>query len=326
VAAVLFGWLAKVLNTPSRVYDREVNTVGREYDAWTSEGILEYYWGEHIHLGYYGEKERKGPFYGGKDFIEAKYDFIDKMLDFSQTKEPKKILDVGCGIGGTSRTLAKKFPNAQVTGITISQEQRKRATALAKERGIPNANFEIVDALEMSAPVGTGAAGTPIASTASLEDNTYDFVWACESGEHMPDKEKYVQEMTRVLKPGGRIVIATWCQREEGDKKFTPAERKTLDYLYGEWTHPYFISIEEYGRIMERTGKLAEVTTDDWAVETLPAWRHSVWVGVWDPWPVVKRPYLWWKVIRDAWCLEVMHRAFTNGLMEYGMMTATKKA
>ena len=67
---------------------------------------------------------------------------------------------------------------------------------------------------------------------------------------------------------------------------------------------------------MERTGKLAEVTTDDWAVETLPAWRHSVWVGVWDPWPVVKRPYLWWKVIRDAWCLEVMHRAFTNGLME----------
>ena len=238
VAAVLFGWLAKVLNTPSRVYDREVNTVGREYDAWTSEGILEYYWGEHIHLGYYGEKERKGPFYGGKDFIEAKYDFIDKMLDFSQTKEPKKILDVGCGIGGTSRTLAKKFPEAQVTGITISQEQRKRATALAKERGIPNANFEIVDALEMSAPVGTGAAGTPIASTASLEDNTYDFVWACESGEHMPDKDKYVQEMTRVLKPGGRIVIATWCQREEGDKKFTPAERKTLDYLYGEWTHP----------------------------------------------------------------------------------------
>ena len=33
-------------------------------------------------------------------------------------------------------------------------------------------------------------------------------------GEHMPDKERYVQEMSRVLKPGGRIVIATWCERE----------------------------------------------------------------------------------------------------------------
>lgn len=307
LAAIVFGWIAKVLNTPSRVYDREANTVGREYDAWTSEGILEYYWGEHIHLGYYGEKERKGPFYGGKDFIEAKYDFIDKMLEFSQTDAPATVLDVGCGIGGTSRYIAKKFPSATVTGITISPEQQRRATELAKERNIPNAKFELCDALDMKYP-----------------DNSFDLVWACESGEHMPDKEKYVQEMTRVLKPGGRIVIATWCQREEGDKPFTAAERKTLDYLYGEWTHPYFISIDEYGRIMQRTGQLSDIVTDDWAVETIPAWRHSVWVGVWDPWPVVRRPYLWWKVVRDAWCLEVMHRSFVNGLMQYGMMTASK--
>jgi len=228
------------------------------------------------------------------------------MLDFSQTDAPKTVLDVGCGIGGTSRYIAKRFPEASVTGITISPEQQKRATALAAERNVPNAKFELCDALDMK-----------------YEDNSFDLVWACESGEHMPDKVKYVEEMARVLKPGGRIVVATWCQREE-EPAFTPAERKTLDYLYGEWTHPYFISIEEYGRIMGRTGKLEEIVTDDWATETIPAWRHSVWVGVWDPWPVVIRPRLWWKVVRDAWCLEVMHRAFTNGLMQYGMMTATK--
>jgi MPBQ/MSBQ methyltransferase len=307
IALVVF-YAVRSLNRPSRVYNREANTVGREYDAWTSEGILEYYWGEHIHLGYYGENERRGPFYGGKNFIEAKYDFIDKMLEFSQVKEPVKVLDVGCGIGGTSRYLAKKFPAAEVTGITISNEQQQRATALATERGVSNAKFEICDALNMK-----------------YEDNTFDFVWACESGEHMPDKEQYVKEMTRVLKPGGRIVIATWCQREE-PPAFSASERKTLDYLYGEWTHPYFISIEEYGRIMERTGKLSGITTDDWAAQTIPAWRQSVWVGVWDPWPVIRRPRLWWKVIRDAWCLEVMHRAFTNGLMRYGMMTAGKPA
>jgi len=306
-AVVVLGWCLRVLNTPSRVYDRDKNTVGREYDAWTSEGILEYYWGEHIHLGSYGPKERKAPFYGGKDFIEAKYDFIDRMLGFSETDAPAKVLDVGCGIGGTSRYIAKKFPSASVTGITISPEQQRRATALATERGVSNAKFELCDALDMK-----------------YEDNTFDLVWACESGEHMPDKVKYVEEMARVLKPGGRIVIATWCQREEGDKAFTDKERATLDYLYGEWTHPYFISIEEYARIMERTGKLDKIVTDDWAEETIPAWRHSIWVGVWDPWPVVRRPRLWWKVIRDAWCLDVMHRAFTDGLMQYGMMTATK--
>ena len=196
-----------------------------------------------------------------------------------------------------------------MTGITISEEQIARATALASERGIPNAKFELVDALNMK-----------------FADDSFDLVWACESGEHMPDKEKYVQEMARVLKPGGRIAIATWCQREEGDKPFTPKERATLDYLYGEWTHPYFISIDEYARIMERTGKLSDVSTDDWNEQTRPAWRHSIWVGVWDPWPVIRRPHLWWKCMRDGWCLDVMHKAFDKGLMEYGMMTAGKKA
>ena len=89
VVAVV-AWVLRVLNTPSRVYDREQNTVGREYDAWTSEGILEYYWGEHIHLGYYGEDERRAPFYGGKDFVEAKYDFIDKMLEFSKARATRR--------------------------------------------------------------------------------------------------------------------------------------------------------------------------------------------------------------------------------------------
>lgn len=36
-------------------------------------------------------------------------------------------------------------------------------------------------------------------------DNSFDFVWACESGEHMPDKKAYVEEMARVLAPGGQV-------------------------------------------------------------------------------------------------------------------------
>ena len=43
-----------------------------------------------------------------------------------------------------------------------------------------------------------------------FEDDTFDLVWACESGEHMPDKAKYVQEMTRVLKPGVPLHAIVW--------------------------------------------------------------------------------------------------------------------
>ena len=79
------------------------------------EGILEYYWGEHIHLGYYSAAERAAG-YKKKDFKRAKIDFVDEMLRWSGAQAPVRVLDVGCGIGGTSRHLAARFPDAQVQG------------------------------------------------------------------------------------------------------------------------------------------------------------------------------------------------------------------
>ena len=61
----------------------------------------------------------------------------------------------------------------------------RRGTELAAEQGVGNAHFQVMDALAMTWP-----------------DDSFDLVWACESGEHMPDKKRYVEEMTRVLKPG----------------------------------------------------------------------------------------------------------------------------
>lgn len=116
LAAAGLGLLAiaikKLFDTPSRTYD---GNVGQEYDAWTEEGVLEHYWGEHIHLGYYNKQERDAG-YLKKDFKQAKYDFVDEMLRFSGAATPQRVLDVGCGFGGTSRHLAKKFPTAAVQG------------------------------------------------------------------------------------------------------------------------------------------------------------------------------------------------------------------
>jgi len=318
LATVSAAVLKQRLDRPSRPYDRTANSVGREYDAWTREGILEYYWGEHIHLGWYTDEELKRG-YLRKNFVEAKYNFTQRMMDFGDvvsaskdttTQKKKKILDVGCGIGGTTRYLAKELgPDTQVTGITLSPEQARRAASLAAERDVPNAEFQVMDALNMS-----------------FADATFDVVWGCESGEHMPDKKRYVEEMTRVLKPGGKLVIATWCQRDNSTRSFTDEEHGALDFLYSEWTHPYFISIKDYADIMRGTDQLDAIHTEDWAKNTIASWRHSIWVGVFDPWPVLKAgPRVWWKCLRDGICLERMHRAFRRGLMQYGMFTATKK-
>lgn len=301
-----------VLDRPSRTYGDD--TVAKEYDAWADDGILEYYWGEHIHLGYYSEQDMERG-WRKKDFIQAKYDFIDEMMKFGDIDPASysgavKVLDVGCGFGGTSRYLAKALgSNSDVTGITLSPKQVERGTQLAMEQGVANnTNFMVMDALNMEFP-----------------DNSFDIVWACESGEHMPDKKKYINEMMRVLKPGGKFVMACWSQRDDSEVPFTKKDKRDLQYLYEEWTHPFFISIKDWKQLMDDTGVMNEVKTADWVKETIASWRHSVWVGIVDPRGWIFKPRAYVKCVRDGYCLERMHRAFKRGLMQYGMWAATKK-
>jgi MPBQ/MSBQ methyltransferase len=312
-AFAIAGFVKFILDQPSRTYGEE--TVGDEYDAWTNDGILEYYWGEHIHLGYYSEAEMKAG-YVRKNFIQAKYEFIDEMMKFGNIdpaeykNKPVKVLDVGCGFGGTSRYLAKALgPTSDVTGITLSPAQVKRGTELAVEQGVADrTHFTVMNALDMTFP-----------------DNTFDIVWACESGEHMPDKKAYIDEMMRVLKPGGKYVMACWSQRDDSVVPFDARDKRDLQYLYEEWTHPYFISVNDWTKLIQDTKLMTDIKNDNWVSQTIASWRHSIWVGVLDPrgWIFKFNKYL--KIFRDAYCLERMHRAFRRGLMEYGMFAATKK-
>ena len=96
-------------------------TVASAYDAWTKDKLLERLWGEHIHLGFYPSGNKN------IDFREAKVQFVHELVKWSNLdKLPKgsRILDIGCGIGGSSRILAKYY-GFNVTGITISPAQVK---------------------------------------------------------------------------------------------------------------------------------------------------------------------------------------------------------
>lgn len=82
------------------------DSVANSYDQWTEDGILEFYWGEHIHLGHYGSPPHR------KNFLQAKYDFVHEMVAWGGLdKFPAgtTLLDVGCGFGGSSRVLAKDY-------------------------------------------------------------------------------------------------------------------------------------------------------------------------------------------------------------------------
>ena len=167
-------------------------TVANSYDQWTADGIVEFYWGEHIHLGHYGSPPRQ------KDFLAAKSDFVHEMVKWGGIEKlppGTTVLDVGCGIGGSSRILARDYGFA-VTGITISPQQVKRAQELTPQK--VNAQFAVDDAMALSFP-----------------DASFDVVWSIEAGPHMPDKAVFARELIRVLKPGGVLVVADWNQRDD---------------------------------------------------------------------------------------------------------------
>ena len=166
---------------------QSADSVATSYDDWTNDGILEFYWGEHIHLGHYGLPPRE------KDFLQAKSDFVHEMVRWGgldKLPSGTTVLDVGCGIGGSSRMLAREYGFA-VTGITISPQQVRRAQELTSPE--VNAHFQVDDALALSFP-----------------DASFDVVWSVEAGPHMPDKAQFARELMRVLKPGGTVAFSTW--------------------------------------------------------------------------------------------------------------------
>lgn len=78
---------------------RSSQSVANSYDRWTEDGILEFYWGEHIHLGHYGLPPQR------KDFLTAKSDFVHEMVrwgDLDKLPSGTTVLDVGCGIGAAA--------------------------------------------------------------------------------------------------------------------------------------------------------------------------------------------------------------------------------
>ena len=273
-------------------------TVASAYDAWTQDKLLERLWGEHIHLGFYPSE------YKNIDFRKAKVLFVHELVKWSGLdKLPKgsRILDVGCGIGGSSRILAKHY-GFNVTGITISPAQVKRARELTPFD--LNCNFQVMDALDLK-----------------FEDGSFDAVWSVEAGAHMSDKTKFADEMLRTLRPGGYLALADWNSRDL--KEYPPSffERLVLKQLLEQWVHPNFISINEFDKIL-RTNKnsAGRIISENWNSYTNPSWYDSIIEGFRRPFSILSLgPVGIAKSVREIPTILLMNWAFRKGLMEFGV-------
>jgi MPBQ/MSBQ methyltransferase len=298
---LLLGSIAIYLVTARRY--ESADSVANSYDEWTEDGILEFYWGEHIHLGHYGSPPQR------KDFLEAKSDFVHEMVKWGgldQLPKGTTVLDVGCGIGGSSRILAQDY-GFSVTGITISPQQVKRAQELTPED--VDAKFQVDDAMSLS-----------------FDDASFDVVWSIEAGPHMPDKAIFAKELLRVLKPGGKLVVADWNQRDDREVPLNAWERPVMTQLLDQWSHPAFASIEGFSELLEATGLTqGKVETDDWTQPTLPSWIDSIWQGVVRPQGFLRYGLGGFvKSVREVPTLLLMRFAFGTGLCRFGMFQAVR--
>ena len=102
----------------------------------------------------------------------------------------KRVLDVGSGVGGTSRCLAREF-GCHVTGIDLTDEYCRAAAMLSARIGLG----ELVDYRQGDA------------TNLPFLDHSFDIVWTEHVAMNIPDKPRLYREMYRVLKPGGTLAI-----------------------------------------------------------------------------------------------------------------------
>ncbi len=180
-------------------------------------------WGHHIHHGFYEtdplnvqnkqDTQNKLNKQNNKqkicDHQLAQDILLEKLIDLLDAEPKHRILDVGCGMGKTSLYLAENL-DAEVIGITLSEKQIKLANALVSSRGIALPRIQPEFLLEDAH------------SMAKFSDHTFDLVWSLESCEQFYDKSLFIEQASRVLKPGGQLMLATWCsdsEHFEGEKR-----------------------------------------------------------------------------------------------------------
>lgn len=146
-------------------------------------------WGDSFHFGLFdGEATRE-------EAIRATEVWLGER---ARIHAGMRALDVGCGIGGPTMTVAQ-LTGAHVTGVDIVPRHVRIARERARDAGLSEATaFHLADGMDLP-----------------FKDGAFDAVLVSESGCYMPAWDRFVRECRRVLRPGGRFVGVDWAQAAE---------------------------------------------------------------------------------------------------------------
>ncbi len=176
----------------SNEYTGAVATAREYYNSDDADRFYHNVWGgEDIHVGLYEDDQ--------EPIADASRRTVAHMADLLGELTPEhKIIDLGAGYGGTARYLAQTF-GCPVAALNLSEVENERDREMNKAVNLDNL-IEVLDASFEEIP---------------YPDNHFDVVWSQDSFLHSGNREKVVEEVARVLKPGGVFIFTDPMQTDD---------------------------------------------------------------------------------------------------------------
>jgi tocopherol O-methyltransferase len=211
-----------------------------------------------------------------------------------------RVLDVGCGLGGSSTWLAENR-GCSVVGVTLSPVQVKIARQRAEQSKVSDkVHFEIADANYLQVP-----------------QESFDAVWIIECSEHVGDKAALIETCYQALKPNGVIAICAWL-----DGSSTGPDKQLVAEVCDRMLCPALARSEDYQQWMKTSGA-RKVVFEDVTLHVAKTWDLCLQL-------VNRRDVqlvlgtLGEQIRRFVGSFKLMKRAYASGAMCYGMFAGFK--
>jgi cyclopropane fatty-acyl-phospholipid synthase-like methyltransferase len=204
-----------------------------------------------LHYGYWTE--------GVDSHVDALHKLNDVLAERVAIRPGELILDAGCGWGGSAIWLAQ-HRGACAHGINIEPEQ----IAKAQEKALL---FGVTDSVSFSVQDYTST---------NFQPASFDVVWAIESACYSPDKRDFAREAYRVLKPGGRLVVADFFRASRALD--TRRERQIRNWLR-QWVVSDLDTFDEFTAGLRAEG-FASVAIEDATRRIWPSARRLFALGL----------------------------------------------